>query len=66
MNILEDNKHLVFFDGEIFRFHDDSLLEQFEYCIESMDDAAEIEKNHIQAKKFNVASSLSKIFGLLN
>jgi len=65
LTILEEDEDKVYFDGETFQFYDDSLLEKFDECLKSMDEAAEIERFHFETKKFSVATGLRKLFGFL-
>ena len=65
LTILEEGDDVVFFDGEIFQFCDDPVFEKFEECLRSMDEAAEIERLHIESKRFSFAAGCRNLFGFI-
>ncbi|WP_153915926.1 hypothetical protein [Shewanella sp. TC10] len=65
LNILENNKQHITYDGETFAFNNDELLIQFDICIAAMDEAADFEAEFLKSKRVSMLNGLRKIWGII-
>lgn len=60
IRILDDNREVVYYDGDTFIFKDDDCFEEFNRCIKAIDEAADFEKVFLEYKKHGIMRSLAR------